>query len=156
MEQIGTNPNRRRLVATAQRLVPVLDKLVFVGGNLVDVLVTDPAAYRMRPTDDVDVIVACVSRGHYHALLSTLRQLGFAPDTREGAPVCRTRTADGPTIRIASAPSFFVTKWEAFWQRGAADPFGSHDLEDLIMLVAAVYERFVTLHAHVVNPTEPQ
>ncbi|HYW32735.1 MAG TPA: hypothetical protein VE869_14645, partial [Gemmatimonas sp.] len=40
------------------------------------------------------------------------------------------------TIRIANAPVFLLTKWDAFGHRGADDPYGSHDLEDIVMLVA--------------------
>ena len=39
-------------------------------------------------------------------------------------------------IRIASAVAFLAMKWEAFGSRGAADPMSSHDLEDLISVVA--------------------
>jgi hypothetical protein len=39
-------------------------------------------------------------------------------------------------IRAITAPAFLATKWEAFQHRGAADPLMSHDLEDIITLVA--------------------
>lgn len=41
------------------------------------------------------------------------------------------------TIRHASAAAFLALKWAAFSDRGAADPFASHDLEDIIGLVAS-------------------
>lgn len=40
------------------------------------------------------------------------------------------------TIRAISAPAFLATKWEAFRDRGADDPFHSHDLEDIINVMA--------------------
>ncbi len=164
-------PNRARLVETASRLAPLLHDVVFVGGHLVDLLITDQAAYRTRPTDDVDIVVQCTSRVQYAALMARIATLGFTPDTQPDAPLCRTRTRDGYvldvmpldeqvlgfanrwyglvlersqpfqltdtlTIRIASAPVFLLTKWEAFGTRGASDPYGSHDLEDIIMLLA--------------------
>jgi predicted nucleotidyltransferase len=41
----------------------------------------------------------------------------------------------GRMIRHASAPAFLALKWAAFWDRGARDPFASHDLEDILALV---------------------
>lgn len=45
--------------------------------------------------------------------------------------------AGGPTIRHASAPAFLALKWAAFGDRGAGDPLVSHDLEDILSLVAS-------------------
>ncbi|MDZ7630295.1 MAG: hypothetical protein U5K74_02760 [Gemmatimonadaceae bacterium] len=42
----------------------------------------------------------------------------------------------GLDVQIASATAFLAMKWEAFAGRGAADPMSSHDLEDLITIVA--------------------
>jgi predicted nucleotidyltransferase len=165
------SPNRDRLLRTARLLQPLLGELVFVGGQVAELLVTDPAAVRVRPTDDVDVVVPVTTRTAYHALQLRLMALGFTPDHREDAPVCRMRTADdlildvmpfdeailgfsnrwypyafasattltlepGLDVRIASAAAFLAMKWEAFESRGAANPMSSHDLEDLIAVVA--------------------
>jgi predicted nucleotidyltransferase len=43
----------------------------------------------------------------------------------------------GLIIRHASAPAFLGLKWAAFWDRGAQDPFSSHDLEDMLALVVS-------------------
>lgn len=43
----------------------------------------------------------------------------------------------GVTVRHASAPAFLALKWAAHLDRGAADPFASHDLEDFLALLAA-------------------
>ena len=171
MTDTPRSPNRDQLLRTARLLRPLLRKLVFVGGQVAELLVTDPAAVHVRPTDDVDVVVPITTRNAYHALQQRLLALGFTPDHREGAPVCRMRTADdllldvmpldeailgfsnrwysyafasaatlrlepGLDVRIASAAAFLAMKWEAFSSRGAADPMSSHDLEDLITVVA--------------------
>ncbi len=44
---------------------------------------------------------------------------------------------DGLTIRHAGAPAFLALKWAAFADRGRADPFASHDLEDILALLAS-------------------
>ena len=43
----------------------------------------------------------------------------------------------GSPVRYASAPSFFALKWAAYTDRGKKDPYRSHDLEDILGLVAA-------------------
>ena len=77
------------LLAVAKRLGPLRDQVVFVGGMIRGLLVTDPAAGPPRPTDDVDLIVDVPSRQAYHELGDRLRELGFQEDTEEGAPICR-------------------------------------------------------------------
>jgi predicted nucleotidyltransferase len=42
----------------------------------------------------------------------------------------------GLTIRVVSAPEFLASKWEAFADRGAGDWYGSHDVEDVVAVVA--------------------
>lgn len=42
----------------------------------------------------------------------------------------------GAVIRLISAPAFLATKFEAFADRGNGDVPGSHDLEDLIGVIA--------------------
>ncbi len=44
---------------------------------------------------------------------------------------------DGVAVKIASAPVFLALKWAAYNDRGADDPFASHDLEDILALIAA-------------------
>ena len=65
------DPNRQILEAVATVLVPVLDEVVFVGGCVTGLLITDPAAGKgVRPTTDVDVITEVSSYGEYGADLS--------------------------------------------------------------------------------------
>lgn len=171
MRSASASPNRDRLTRTARRIRPILPELVFIGGQIAELLVTDPGAVRVRPTDDVDVIVRVTTRSAYRGLEHRLAEVGFNPDSRPGAPICRFRSGDdllldvmpldesilGFTnrwylyalesaeeaelesqlvVRIASAPAFLTTKWEAFAHRGIDDPLTSHDLEDIVTLVA--------------------
>ncbi len=43
---------------------------------------------------------------------------------------------DTLNIRIASAPAFLATKWEAFEERGEEDWYGSADVADIVTVVA--------------------
>jgi hypothetical protein len=51
-----TDPNLAILARAVTRLGPLVDKMVFLGGCATALLVTDPAAPEVRPTQDVDVI----------------------------------------------------------------------------------------------------
>ena len=52
-------------------------------------LLTDPAAAPVRPTLDVDAIVAIASYAEFTLLENRMRELGFRESRAEGAPICR-------------------------------------------------------------------
>ena len=85
------DPNRQILEAVATVLVPVLDEVVFVGGCVTGLLITDPAAEKVQPTTDVDVITEVSSYGEYADLSERLRDLGLVEDNSEDSPTCRWR-----------------------------------------------------------------
>lgn len=80
----------KELWTVAQHLGDLVDEVVFVGGMVRDLLITDPAAGPSRPTDDVDCIID-VNRGQYMLLTEKLRSRGFREDTDDDAPLCRWR-----------------------------------------------------------------
>jgi predicted nucleotidyltransferase len=167
----GPSPNRELLVSIAKRLGSLREELVFVGGQVAELLVASGGAVRARPTDDVDVVVHATTRTAYHRFGERLRAVGFREDSRPRAPICRWVSPDGEmldvlpvqpaligfsnswyeiafasaspieiapglVIRIPSAAAFLASKCAAFADRGRADVLGSHDLEDLVALVA--------------------
>ena len=83
------NPNLARLTEAAKKLAPLLDQIAFVGGCVTGLLLTDPAAAPVRPTLDVDAIVAVASYEEFITLEARLRALGFRQPPTEGAPICR-------------------------------------------------------------------
>jgi hypothetical protein len=83
------NPNLERLIAAAALLRPMLGDLVFVGGAVTSLLVTDEGAGLPRTTLDVDAIAEIGSYAEYTVFGERLRALGFSEDTSEGAPLCR-------------------------------------------------------------------
>ena len=91
-----TEEMKERLHFAASRLGELCDRMVFVGGAVRGLLITDPAVEGPRPTDDVDVIVEVASHVAYQKLAAELRDRGFCEDTRKGAPMCRYR--HGPLI----------------------------------------------------------
>ncbi len=81
--------NLEQLISTAKLLQPLLDELVFVGGSVTGLLITDEAAGEPRTTHDVDAIAEIASYAKYAEFGQRLRALGFSEDTSEGAPLCR-------------------------------------------------------------------
>jgi hypothetical protein len=77
------------LIVVVRRLGELRDRMVFVGGIVRGLLITDPGAASNRPTDDVDAIVDLASTLEFHRLGAELRRLGFHEDSSEDAPVCR-------------------------------------------------------------------
>jgi hypothetical protein len=83
------NVNLNLLVDVVERLVPLLDEIVLVGGCATGLLVTDPGASSVRRTFDVDVIAEIISYSEFVAFSERLTKLGLSLDTSEGAPACR-------------------------------------------------------------------
>jgi hypothetical protein len=84
------DPNVQLLEIVAARLgKAMLGKLVFVGGSVAGLLITDPLLPVIRPTDDVDLIVQVAGRPGFYALEDDLRALGFVNDISSNAPICR-------------------------------------------------------------------
>lgn len=88
------NPNLARLGSAVRKLEPLLDRIVFVGGSVTGLLLTDPAAAPVRPTLDVDAIVAISSYADFTLLENRMRELGFRESNAEGAPICRWISGD--------------------------------------------------------------
>ncbi len=53
------------------------DQVVFLGGSVVSLLVTDEAFSGIRTTRDVDLIVNASGRSRFHNIEESLRNAGF-------------------------------------------------------------------------------
>ena len=94
------NPNITMLDLMAQRLGPELcENMVFVGGAAAGLLITDLALPAIRRTDDIDVVTPTQALEDFHKLENQLRELGFTPDMRPEAPLCRWQI-DNMTIDV--------------------------------------------------------
>jgi hypothetical protein len=89
------HPNAQQVRRAAVALGDLVREVVFVGGQMVPFFITDRGLHRLRPTDDVDVVVACRTGHAYHEFAQRLQAIGFRADQSPGAPVCRYRTTDG-------------------------------------------------------------
>jgi hypothetical protein len=116
--------------------------MAFLGGAVIDLLITDRAAYRPRPTRDVDVAVAeVITYADYAALCERLRAFGFEEDVSESAPACRWITG-GVVVDImptASGPWGEVNPFHAL----AIDHFERCVVEDGITVRVASAPCFI-------------
>jgi hypothetical protein len=110
--RLVVSSNRELLVRTVRKIEPLLERLVFVGGAVVELYFTDPASDRVRPTTDTDCLCEVASYTEYH------------------------RLGDRLEIRVPLPPVLLATKLAAHGDRGTDDPMTSADLEDVIALLA--------------------
>ena len=131
--------NREQLIRAAQLLRPLLDEVVFVGGSVTGLLITDSGAGDPRATRDVDAIAAITSYPAYVAFGERLRALGFAEDTSDGAPLCRwvNRTTVLDVMPLDEEILGFSNRWYAAAMAAAV----RHQLTDdlVVRMVTAPY-----------------
>lgn len=110
------------LAAIARQLDLLQTPYAFTGGAIVGFLLDHPHLASLRPTADVDVIVAVITHLQHAALEARLRKLGFHHDTSAGAPICRWRYL-GTRVDIMPAQDTAGQKsnpWFAHALRGAS------------------------------------
>lgn len=76
------------LETVREGLGPLCSEVVFVGGAIGSLLVTDKSLLRVRPTKDVDLIVKTTRVGYYK-LEEKLRARGFRQKMIGTDPICR-------------------------------------------------------------------
>lgn len=131
--------NREQLIHAARLLRPLLDEVVFVGGSVTGLLITDSAAGDPRATRDVDAIAAITSYSAYVTFGERLRKLGFAEDTSDEAPLCR--WVNGTTVLDVMPLDEEILGFSNRWYAAAMAAAVRRQLaEDLVVrLVTAPY-----------------
>ncbi len=81
--------NLEMLLIAVENLGDLKNELVFVGGCMTELLITDAGAAEPRQTKDVDTIVEAASYAEYNAFSEKLKAAEFREDTSENAPLCR-------------------------------------------------------------------
>ncbi|MEG6551590.1 hypothetical protein V6C53_15290 [Desulfocurvibacter africanus] len=86
---------RAQIETSAQRLGPVLPEVVYLGGAITPLLLTEDTPKDVRYTHDLDVIIEILTRKDFYTLQHQLADLGFRQpppeEWEEGkqAPLCR-------------------------------------------------------------------
>lgn len=134
-----TNPNLEILEEAVEKLGPLVNDVVFLGGCATGLLQTDDAAPAVRATRDVDVISELASIIEYHRFAEKLREHGFQEDHGPEAVICRWRSGDIWLDVMPTHPEVFGFSNE--WYQPALDeaktielPSGNH-----IRMVTAPY-----------------
>lgn len=83
----ANDPNLPHLRQVAQALGELRERVVFVGGAVAGLLVTDPLADSVRATRDVDAVVNA-SRAGFHRIEEAVAARGFARDVSSEV-ICR-------------------------------------------------------------------
>lgn len=107
------DPNLARLEVVAARLGPLWERVMFLGGAVVGLLVTDEAAPEIRATQDVDCVVEVASKVKFMILDRELQALGFTSDSEPGAPMCRYVVDDLKVDIMPTDPRIlgFANRW---------------------------------------------
>jgi predicted nucleotidyltransferase len=109
------DPNVAKVELIARALGHLREKVVFVGGCAVGLLLTDPAAASPRVTYDVDLIAEVAPLSAYHRLEGEFSRLGFQRDLSPDAPICRWRYQRLEVDLMPTDPSVlgFSNRWYA-------------------------------------------
>lgn len=83
----ANDPNLPQLRSIAMALGELREQVVFVGGAVAGLLVTDPLADAVRATRDVDAVVNA-TRAVFHRIEAQVAQCGFARDVSSDV-ICR-------------------------------------------------------------------
>lgn len=111
------DPNIQLLEIVSARLGDELcSELVFVGGAVTGLLITDPAMPSIRATEDVDTVCSVQALSEYHGIEDKLRGRGFTQDLSQNAPICRWRATDLRSVIVDVMPTLesilgFSNRW---------------------------------------------
>ncbi len=86
------DPNLEYLLVVAGALGDLSHEVVFLGGSVAGLLITDPLAEGVRATKDVDAIVEAATLAEYHQVEKRLPELGFTRDSSSEV-ICRWKHA---------------------------------------------------------------
>lgn len=110
----SNDPNVAMMETVAERLGEALrDQLVFIGGAVTGLLISDPGQPAIRATEDVDLIVRAATRGDYRRIEEALRKRGFVNDAGKDAPICRWRIGAVTVDVMPTLPEIlgFASRW---------------------------------------------
>ncbi len=112
------HPSIARIASVARALGELSADVVFIGGSIAPLLQTDPVLPRVRPTKDVDAIVASTSYASQNVLEIRMRTLGFVTDTSGHAH--RWRAPDGTPFDLVPVGEHLGGRGSA-WDQAAID-----------------------------------
>lgn len=119
----ANDPNLPHLRQIAEALGELREQVVFVGGAVAGLLVTDPLADSVRATRDVDAVVN-TSRAGFHRMEEAVAARGFARDVSSEV-ICRwVHKASGVIFDLMPVQPevlgftnrWWLRRWVSCWQ----------------------------------------
>lgn len=106
------DPNVQQLQIIAGALKDLREQLVFVGGCVAGILITDMGRPAVRATKDVDLVAEIATKAEYYAIAAELERLGFQVDP-EHETICRWRYGSLKVDVMASREGVlnFTNRW---------------------------------------------
>lgn len=137
----ANDPNVMSLEVVAQHLgAELLERMVFVGGAVAGLLITDAAMPAIRPTEDVDLVVQATVLREYHAAEAALKAQGFVQDMSADAPICRWRigalTVD--VMPMEKTVLGFANRWYPL-AVATSQPFTLPSGKEIKLIIAPVF-----------------
>ncbi len=107
------------LTSSIPHLQPLLDEVLFIGGAVVPLYITDPALLYVRTTLDIEILTATTSDNGYQATVDQLLGLGFRHDI-EG-PICRF-LKDGLIVDLMASDESVLGFSNSFYKEALESP----------------------------------
>jgi predicted nucleotidyltransferase len=98
-------PSVARISAIAKALCDLSAEVVFIGGAIAPLLQTEQVIPRVRPTKDVDAVIASTSYSEYGGLREKLIRLNFKEAGSDNAHVHKWTAPDGTPFDLVPAGS---------------------------------------------------
>lgn len=105
--------NLAQVIRVALALQKLREKVVFIGGAIVGILITDPGAPAVRSTKDVDAIIEVAGLAAQAEMESELQKLGFKHDISSAGHMLRWSLGDSIVDFLPPDASLFgmTTSW---------------------------------------------
>lgn len=141
---IRASANLEKLERAAKQLEELNDQVVYLGGCVVGLFITDPAALDVRPTVDVDCIIDIISRSNHGKFEEALRKKGFIG----GDIICRWHYGEDIMLDVMPADRK-ILGFSNIWYKDALQYAVSHQIAvDLhIRSVSAPYFLAIKIEA---------
>jgi len=138
------HPSISRVAGVARALGELSGDVVFIGGAIAPLLQSNPVMPQVRPTDDVDALVASTSYGSHGAMEDKMRALGFKTESSDLKHVHRWRTPDGTPFDLVPAGEH-LGGTGGVWDRAALDTAVKTQLEPGLVIRHASATGFLAL-----------
>ena len=130
-------------LAALAKVIPPLNQVgipyAFLGGTIVELLITESPLPTLRPTKDVDAIIRITTYAKFAGLEEQLRAAGFQHDRSAGAPICRWMI-NGVTVDLLPSEQA-ILGMKSRWFQAAVETASDIPLEGTLVakVIAAPY-----------------